>query len=98
MTSLHAAVTVDGLTQASRVIAVVRCREAVSGTVTSEFEPLNTRALPYLPEAVHVVLVVLPLLPVPEESATVAPVPSLKEYAATNPDMVAVVVALATVE
>ena len=62
------------------------------GIVTKAFEPLNTSALPYLPEAVQVALVVLPLLPVPEESVTVVPAPSLNEYAATNPVIVDVVV------
>ena len=46
--------------------------------------PLNTSALPYLPEFVQVAPLIVPLFPFPEASATVVPVPSLNPYAATG--------------
>src|SRR5437868_1224097 len=98
MTSRHTFVTVDGFTHASSVIPVVRCRETESLIVTRELDPLNTRAPPNLPEVVHVALVTVPTFPMPDESATVVPVPSLNEYAATSPAVVNWVVALATLE
>jgi hypothetical protein len=59
---------------------------------------LNTSALPNFPDVVHVVFATVPVFPVPEESFTVVPEPSLNEYAATKPGIVACVVALATLE
>ena len=53
--------------------------------VTRALVPLKTKASPYLPEVVQVALVIVPLLPLPEESLTVVPVPSLNAYAATRP-------------
>src|SRR5215469_182981 len=47
--------------------------------------PLNCSAFPYLPEAVHVAFVILPVLPFPEASVTVVPDPSSNPYAATSP-------------
>src|SRR5271166_6326893 len=98
MTSRQALVMVDGLTQASSVMPVVRWSEVASGMVRSAFVPLKTRASPYLPEVVQVALAIVPLLPLPEVSVTVVPVPSLNEYAATRPGFVAAVVAVATSE
>jgi hypothetical protein len=68
--------------------------------VTRALVPLNANPLPYLPEAVHVAPLIVPVFPFPEASATVAPVPSLKEYAATSPVEGGAfeVVALATLE
>src|SRR5436190_77247 len=74
-----------GLTQASRVIPVVRSREAESLTVTQLLTPLNDRAPPYLPEVDQEVLATVPVLELPEASAAVVPDPSLKPYAATRP-------------
>ena len=76
--------TVDGLTQASSVIAAVKCKEAASGIVTRAPDPLNVRAFPYFPEVVQVALAIVPVFPLPDESETVVPEPSLKEYAATS--------------
>src|ERR1043165_4616020 len=84
MTSRHTLVTVDALTHASRVIPVVRCNEAVSLIFTVAFVPLNESALPYLPAVVQVALTTVPVFPLPEASATVLPVPSVKAYAATS--------------
>src|SRR5262245_8677519 len=84
MTSRQLVVTADGLTHASSVIALVRCREAASGIVTSALMPSNDNPAPYIP-VVHVALVMNPVFPVPDASATVVPVPSLNAYAATRP-------------
>ena len=54
-----------GLTQASRVMAVVRSRELESLTVTQLLLPLNDRALPNFP-AVQEVELTVPLFPLPE--------------------------------
>src|SRR5712691_4785317 len=67
-----------GWTQASRVIPVVRDREALSRTVTHALLPLNNKAPPYRPAVVHVALRIVPLLPLPEASTTVVPAPSPK--------------------
>src|SRR5262245_50493472 len=83
MTSRQAPVTAVGLTQASRVMAVLRCRDAESLMFTRALLPLNDRASPYRPAA-HVALLIVPVLPLPEASATAVPVPSLNEYAATR--------------
>ena len=74
-----------GLTHASTVMPVVRSSEALSLIATELLLPLNDSAPPYLPAAVHVVPEVEPLLPVPDPSPAVVPVPSLKPYAATRP-------------
>src|SRR5688572_25295099 len=79
--------TADGLTHASSVIAVLKCNEGVSGTLTHAELPLNERAPPYFPAVVQVASVRVPVFPVPEASAVVVPVPSLNEYAATKPDV-----------
>src|SRR5437773_3760937 len=99
MTSRHAGDTVTGFTQASSVMPLVRCSEAESGTLTREFVPLKRSALPYLPAVVQVAFEIVPVLPLPEESATVVPLPSSKPYADTRPGAtVACVVALAGLE
>src|SRR5919109_194610 len=67
-----------GKTQASSVMAVVRLREALWGTVT-KLLPLKTRAPPFLPCGVHVTPAPrVPALLLPEESRTVEPLPSLE--------------------
>ena len=48
---------------------------AASGIVTSALVPLNCNALPYLPVAAQVALVIMPVLPFPDASATVDPDP-----------------------
>src|SRR5580658_10740772 len=98
MASVQLPLTTVGYTQASIVMPVLRSSEGASGIVMSEFVPLNTRAFPYLPDVVQVALVIVPVLPFPERSLTVVPVPSSKEYAATSPEIVFNVVAVAVVE
>ncbi len=87
-----------GNTHASRVIPVVSCSEGALGMVTRALVPLNVSALPNLPAAVQVAAVIVPLLLLPEESATVVPLPSLNAYAATSPAGAFRVVTLATPE
>jgi hypothetical protein len=53
---------------------------------TRALEPLKLSALPYLPAAVQVAPDTIPVLPFPDESATVDPEPSPNEYAATRLD------------
>src|ERR1700690_3096944 len=91
-------VTEEGFTHASSVIPAPRCREAESLIVTRELDPLKTRAFPNLAAPVHVVFVRVPVFPLPDESATVVPVPSSNEYAATSPGTVARVVVAAVLE
>jgi hypothetical protein len=78
MTSRHTFVTLDGFTQASSVIAVVRRSQDVSGMVTSAFVPLKTNPFPNLPAVVHCAALIVPVLLWPEASVTVVPLPSLK--------------------
>src|SRR6185503_7940984 len=73
-----------GLSHASTVSPVVRSRELASLTVTRSLTPSTERACPYFP-AVHVAPEMVPVLPLPEISATDVPLPSLKPYAATSP-------------
>src|SRR5262245_59267151 len=97
MTSRQALLTTEGLTHASSVMPVVRCSDAASGMVTIAFEPLNDSALSNFP-VVHVALAIVPVLPLPDRSATVVPAPSLNAYAATSDGLVASVVAVAVAE
>src|SRR5580704_4416613 len=85
MTSCHPVGAELGLTHASSVTAVVRCKDAESLTTTCALVPLNDSALPYLPLVVHVALTIVPVLPFPDKSLTVVPDPALKSYAATKP-------------
>src|SRR4051812_34764872 len=62
---------------------LVRSSELESFTV-NQLAPPNDTALPYLPDAAHVVPLTVPMFPLPDESATVAPEPSSKAYAATK--------------
>src|SRR6185295_3154517 len=75
----------DGFTQASSVIAVVRCNDAASGTFTLADVPLNVSAPPNLPAVDQVAAEIVPVLLLPDASAVETPVPALKEYAATSP-------------
>src|SRR5262249_41110288 len=84
MTSRQSLVTAVGLTQDSSVIPAVGRRDAESGMDTRELVPSNTRALPNLADVVLVAPATVPVLPYPEESATVVPVASSKAYAATS--------------
>src|SRR5258706_9995830 len=74
-----------GYTHASSVMPVVSRSEVAFGIVTRALVPLNTSALPNLPDVVQVAPLIVPVLPLPEISATVVPAPSLKVYAATKP-------------
>src|SRR4029453_16019920 len=53
--------------------------------VTRASDPLKFKALPYLPELVHVAPLTAPLFPLPDASFTTVPLPSLNPYAATKP-------------
>jgi len=88
----------NGFTQASSVIPVVRSNDAASLTVTKAFLPLNNNELPYFPRVVHTAFTMVPVFPVPDASDAVVPAPSLNEYAATSPETIVPVVALATFE
>src|SRR5262245_1263629 len=85
MRSRQEAFTVEGLTQASNVIPVVKRSELASGTVTKSLAPSNESADPNLPAADHVAPETEPLFAWPETSATVPPLPSLKPNANTRP-------------
>jgi hypothetical protein len=87
-----------GRTHASSVRAPLRRSDAESETVTQLLDPLNESALPLRPAVVHAAFEIVPVLPFPDASLTVVPAPSLNEYAATSPGIVASVVALATFE
>src|SRR5437867_11552131 len=66
-------------------MAVVRFSDVADGTVT-KLAPSKTRALPKRPCVVQVTpLASVPVLLLPEASATTVPAPSPKEYAATSP-------------
>ena len=74
----------DGLTHASRVIAVVRSKDGASFTLTSASVPLKYKAPPNFPAVVRVAFTSEPVFPFPDESVTVGPVVSLNAYAATR--------------
>src|SRR5262245_17662765 len=85
MIDFHPVGAVVGYTHASSVIAAVRPSDAEFATVTCAPLPLNTSALPNLPDVVQVAPLMVPLFPLPERSVTLVPAPSLKLYAATSP-------------
>jgi hypothetical protein len=87
----------EGLTHASMVMPVVRSRLAASAIVTQLVVPLNESALPKRPELFQVAPLIVPVLPLPDASAVVGPLPSLKPYAATRPVWAAAARANATV-
>src|SRR5262245_18489923 len=74
-----------GFTQASTVIPVVKFRLGALFTVTQLLTPSNERAPPKRPDLTHVAPEIVPVFPLPDESFTVVPLPSLKLYAATKP-------------
>src|SRR5689334_10638855 len=84
-TRLRRAVTLVGLSHASRVMALVRSSDGLSGIRTIDDVPLNWSAPPYFPVLVHVPFCTVPLFPLPDRSFSVAPAPSSNEYAATGP-------------
>src|SRR5678816_1596967 len=98
MTSRHAALTVEGLTQASNVIAFVRCSDGASGLVTFADVPLNWSAIPYFAFVVRVALTIVPVRPLPERSVTVPPDVSSNAYAAISSGIVEPVVTVTGLE
>src|SRR5438094_8447086 len=84
MTSRHALLTLLGYTHASRVIPLVNCSDAAFLMVTKALVPLNVKALPYLPEVVHVAPLIVPLFSLPDASFTTVPLPSSNPYAPTR--------------
>src|SRR5207244_6291817 len=62
----------------------LRSSEGLSLIATQALVPLNESALPLWPAA-HAAFAIVPLFPLPDASATVDPVPSSNEYAATSP-------------
>src|SRR6516162_3642376 len=77
-------------------MALVNCSDAALLMVTKALLPLKDKALPYLPEVVHVAPLMVPLFPLPDISLTTVPLPSLNPYAATKPGVgVAVAVGVA---
>ena len=79
-TTVFQPLTVVGLTQASIVIPVVRFSDALCAALTRLFEPLKESALPNLPltAPAQAVFASVPVLPLPDWSAVVVPVPSSK--------------------
>ena len=71
---------VVGRTHASNVMPVEICSDGELGTDTNALVPLNESAFPNLPAAApaHVAFVIAPLLPFPDWSATVVPLPASK--------------------
>src|ERR1700674_3674685 len=84
MTIIHPLSEV-GYTHASSVIALPRSREGESATDTQLLLPLKDSALPNRPPAAHVAPETVPVLPLPDRSVTLEPLPSSNEYAATRP-------------
>jgi hypothetical protein len=84
------------LTQAIRVIAVVRSSELLSATVMRSSTPSKTIPFPNRPAAVRVgpfVALKVPLFPFPLLSTTVVPLASSKPYDAPIENGVTVTVA-----
>ena len=63
--------TIDGLTQASSVIALLRRRSAASSTVTQSLMPSKRSAPPLRPVGVQVASRIVPVWPLPVTSVTV---------------------------
>src|SRR5437867_1192667 len=77
-----------GFTQAERVKEPERSREFESNTVTLAAMPSKYNAFPAIP-AVHTgPFTNVPVLPFPEESTAVVPVPSSNFQYATRPELV----------
>ncbi len=65
---------------------VVSCSEAESGTLTTRTRPVERQCVPdTCPPSTRSRLRSCPLLPFPDASATLVPLPSSNEYAATSP-------------
>src|SRR6266436_5277233 len=75
-----------GLTQAEKVRALDRSRELESGTVILSSMPSKNNAFPTFPAVHRGPLTKVPVLPFPEESETVVPLPSSNFQYATRPD------------
>src|SRR5882724_5460875 len=73
-----------GLTQAEKVRALDRSRELESGTVILSSMPSKNNALPTFPVVHRGPLTKVPLLPLPEESEAVVPLPSSNFQYATR--------------
>ena len=67
-----------GITHASSVIPVVTSSEFESLICTRLLEPLKDKAPPYLPPAMRVAPLIVPVFPLPDSSVTLGPEPSLK--------------------
>src|SRR6266436_4735044 len=74
-----------GLTQAEKVRALDRSRELESGTVILSSMPSKNNAFPTFPAVHRGPLTKVPVLPFPEESETVVPLPSSNFQYATRP-------------
>ena len=74
-----------GIAVKNGVATVDLSSEFASGTVTEAFVPLKESALPNLPAVDQVVFDVVPLLPLPDRSATLVPLPSSKPHAPVRP-------------
>ena len=66
----------QGNCQLAITSGLVRSSEDESGTVTMSLIPSKVSAAPDLPEVVHVAPEIVPLLPVPESSWSVVPLPA----------------------
>src|SRR5712691_10087875 len=73
-----------GFTHASSVIPAVTSSDGASGMLTRLLTPLKLSAAPYRPCATHVAPEIVPLLPLPDVSATVVPEPASMLYARTK--------------
>jgi hypothetical protein len=60
----------------------VRSSELESGIETDAFVPLKESAFPNFPAVDHVALEIVPLLPLPDRSTVVDPLPSSNPYEA----------------
>ncbi len=85
-----------GLTQAEKVRALDRSRELESGTVILSSMPSKNNAFPTFPAVHRGPLTKVPVLPFPEESETVVPLPSSNFQYATRPPWVTLNEALAS--
>src|SRR3954468_16588491 len=85
MTTVSQLPSTSGLTHASRVRGPVMSSESASGTVTQSLTPSKFSAPPKRQPVVQAAPETVPVLPRPDLSATVVPVPSSKPQAPTRP-------------
>src|SRR3954464_5527203 len=85
MTTVSQLPSTSGLTHASSVSGPLVSSESASGTVTQSLTPSKFRAPPKRPAVVQAAPETVPVLPLPDLSATVVPVPSSKPQAPTRP-------------